>query len=222
MKREFFLQDDKSNKFWTIEVMDAIVITTNGRVGSKPRETRKEYPTTSAAVAAAEKEALAKRKKGYAEGSLADIPAYDRRLPPKVIRINHDDYHAAFVGRTSGGDQFFLTHPFAPAIGSDPGGSFVALYVFDQFGALKEARIHKSLPTATEEAAFAESLLGELGEHRFGNIRIAPFSVEAFGRRFGLVFDPGEEEDDDEGVWVTAEPGNYMAFYPPWDGEYDT
>ncbi|MCB1636852.1 MAG: WGR domain-containing protein [Xanthomonadales bacterium] len=54
MKREFYLQDDQSNKFWTIEVQGPAVITTNGRVGSKPRETRKHYPSQSVAEAVVE------------------------------------------------------------------------------------------------------------------------------------------------------------------------
>ena len=46
MKREFHLQDDRSNKFWTIEVVGNDVVTTHGRIGAKPRETRKAWPET--------------------------------------------------------------------------------------------------------------------------------------------------------------------------------
>ncbi len=222
MKREFYLQDDKSNKFWTVEVLGAVIITTNGRIGAKPRETRTEYPNAEKALQAAEREILSKRKKGYVEGSLSDVPSYNKRLPPKIIRINHDDYHASRVGKTKNGDQFFLTFPFAPELNEDPGGSYIALYLFDAFGKLKDAKIFKSLPTQSEDDALVQEILGGLGEHKFGNIRVSPFSVQAFGRIFGLIFDPGDEEDDEANVWVTAEPGNYMAFYPPWDGEYDT
>jgi hypothetical protein len=42
----------------------------------------------------------------------------------------------------------------------------------------------------------------------------------AKGVNFGLVTQAPEDEDEE---WnVIAEPGNYMAFYPPWDGDYDT
>ncbi|MCB1628568.1 MAG: WGR domain-containing protein [Xanthomonadales bacterium] len=51
MRREFYLQDDQSNKFWTIEVQGAEIVTTNGRVGSKPRETRKCFPSPSRSAA---------------------------------------------------------------------------------------------------------------------------------------------------------------------------
>ena len=53
--------------------------------------------------------------------------------PPKLIAIDHDDYHAEFVGKTIGGKQFFLTTPFVPAIGGSEGCEFVALYVFALF-----------------------------------------------------------------------------------------
>lgn len=54
----------------------------------------------------------------------------------------------------------------------------------------------------------------------YGDIEVAPFAFELSGETFGLVPHPPEEDDED---WsVTAEPGNYMCWYPPWDGEYDT
>src|SRR5689334_9708150 len=60
--------------------------------------------------------------------------------PPKTVALAPDDYAARFVGRTADGRQFFLTHPFVPAVGGDPGREFLALYLFDKDGALLEAR----------------------------------------------------------------------------------
>ena len=134
-----------------------------------------------------------------------------------------------FTPATASGDQFFLTFPFAPSIGDKQGGNYIARYLFDAFGQLKEARIFdehaEGLRTRTATDEFATRLIDGLGKVRFGNIKVTPFSVEKFGQTFGLVFDPGEDSDEDEdepSVWVTAEPGNYMAFFPPWDGDYDT
>lgn len=229
MKQEFYLQDDKSNKFWTIEVIDSTVVTSNGRMGAKPHETKTEFASPELAKRAAEKEVHAKLKKGYTKGNLAEIPAHDKRLPPKLLRINHDDYHAKYVGKTKAGEQFFLTFPFAPTLNGQIGGNYIALYRFDEFGALTQSQIYyehaEGLTTQTAVDKFVDRLLEGLGPHRFCNIRVSPFSLEKFGRTFGLVFDPGEEsdnEDDDFDVCVTVEPGNYMAFNPPWDGEYDT
>jgi hypothetical protein len=147
--------------------------------------------------------------------------------PPQQIRINHDDFKARFVGHTQDKKQFFITQPFVPH-----GRDFVACYVFDEQGQCISVKIHdlgkrtdKILPgNALVESRDAEDIqrqfLLELGDVEFGDILVSPFSHDAHETTFGLVPRPPEEDDDD---WlVTAEPGDYMAFYPPWDGEYDT
>jgi predicted DNA-binding WGR domain protein len=47
VKREFYYQDDRSNKFWTIERLGKDLVTTHGRIGSKGRDTRKQFETFS-------------------------------------------------------------------------------------------------------------------------------------------------------------------------------
>lgn len=145
--------------------------------------------------------------------------------PPKLVAIDHDDYHAEHVGRTSDGHQFFLTLPFVPAIGGRNGCEFVALYLFDEHGLLIEAKIDSFGPRASMNDVarknFYEQRLQELGEVSFELIEIAPFAVERFDTTFGLVL--REPEDDGEPWAVEVQPGNYMAFFEPWDsGEYDT
>lgn len=76
MRREFYYQDDRSNKFWTIELAGNVCITTNGRIGSKPRETRKEFPSEDDARREVEKQIASKLKKGYVEGALDAVPEY--------------------------------------------------------------------------------------------------------------------------------------------------
>lgn len=78
MKREFYYQDDRSNKFWTIELVGEIVITTNGRFGATPRETRHGYDNNEKAIKAAEREINSKLQKGYVEGALATAPKYQK------------------------------------------------------------------------------------------------------------------------------------------------
>lgn len=138
---------------------------------------------------------------------------------PQIMRINHDDYHAKYVGRTADGRQFFLTAPFVPL-----GHEFVALYLFDASGELLEAQIddlgtRAQLDAVLHRATF-ESRLQELGEVTFCDIAVAPFRVERFGVEFGLIAEV--PEDGGEVCWVTVEPGDFMVFYPPWDGNYDT
>lgn len=145
--------------------------------------------------------------------------------PPDQIAIEHDDYHAKHVGWTADGKQFFLTTPFEPAIGGRAGAEFIALYVFSDTGKLVDARIDELGPRSKLDNAKARRLydqrLAELGDVEFGRITIAPFAIERFGTQFGLVLREPEEENE---PWaVEAQPGNYMAFFEPWDsGEYDT
>jgi hypothetical protein len=147
--------------------------------------------------------------------------------PPDLVAIDHDDYHAKHVGRTADGRRFFLTNPFEPAsaVGGSDGGEYVALYVFDAAGKLLEARIDAFGPRATvneeERRRVYQQRLRELGDVVFERIEVVPFAVERFGVTFGLV--PGQPEDDDDPWAVEAMPGNYMAFFEPWDsGDYDT
>ena len=145
--------------------------------------------------------------------------------PPEIIAVEHDNYHARHVGWTADGRQFFLTRPFEPAINGRAGGEFIALYTFDTGGKLIEAKIDELGPRATMDTDKARELydrrLKELGEVRFARITVAPFSVQRFATQFGLVL-RGPEEDGDQWA-VEAQPGNYMAFFEPWDsGEYDT
>ena len=144
---------------------------------------------------------------------------------PERIAIDHDDHYAEHVGRTSDGRQFFLTNPFDPAIGSNPGCEFVALYVFDANGRLLEATIDafgpRSLVKDSARCNLYAERLASLGDVSFERIEVAPFSLTRFGLEFGLIAQPPDEDDED---WsVEMQPGNYMAFYEPWDsGEYDT
>jgi hypothetical protein len=145
--------------------------------------------------------------------------------PPKTVSLAHDDYAARYVGRTADGRQFFLTQPFVPAIGGNPGREFLALYLFDKDGALLDAQI-ENLGTRAEldeDAARARqaALLESLGLVKYTKIKVAPFKVQRFGVEFGFIPQPPEEPGENWSVIV--EPGNYMCFWPPWtSGDYDT
>ena len=145
--------------------------------------------------------------------------------PPKLIAIDHDDYHAEHVGKTKDGRQFFLTTPFESAGNGAASCEYVALYLFDDQGSLIEAKIDAFGPrgsmVSAERRQLYEMRLKDLGKVSYERIEVAPFSVERFGTTFGLVLRLPEEDDD---PWaVELQPGNYMAFFEPWDsGEYDT
>ncbi len=145
--------------------------------------------------------------------------------PPKTVAVNHDDYHAEYVGRTKDGMQFFLTTPFVSGMGDDPGREFIALYLFDRSGQLQSATIDDFGPRATMDLAARtarrDELLSSLGEVSYQRIKVAPFRVERFGVEFGFIPQPPEEPGEDWSVIVM--PGDVMCFWPPWtSGDYDT
>jgi len=164
-------------------------------------------------------------------------------FPPQALVIPHDDYHGKYVGRAADGDCFFLTTPFVPALANQRSREFVALYRFTLQGDLVEALIDDlgARPSLIGTAAakrlpgnlapqndiskrIIDERLASLGKILYEDIVVKPFSLERFGVEFGLIPDSPEDDDefDEEYAYVTLQPGDYMAFMAPWDGEYDT
>lgn len=167
---------------------------------------------------------------------------------PEVFLIEHDDYHAEYVGRTADQKQFFLTTPFEPL-----GHEFVALFLFDLKGHLIDSVIEDfGLRNEMDEDLRnrrVSELLAGLGPVTFRTIGIRPFAVEKFGIPFGFIPFPFEDTEDPNyellgkaltGAYgpaiamatkaikrikwsVSINPGDYMCFFAPWDqGTYDT
>lgn len=81
----------------------------------------------------------------------------------------------------------------------------------------------EEIKTQTVVDAIVARLFTSLGKYKFGDIRVAPFAVERFNQQFGLIFDPGEINDDEESYsCVTVQPRNYIEFNPLWYSDYDT
>ncbi|MEO6808058.1 MAG: hypothetical protein ABI353_02970 [Isosphaeraceae bacterium] len=145
--------------------------------------------------------------------------------PPKTVAIDHDDYHAEYVGRTKDGLQFFLTTPFVPNLGGDPGREFIALYLFDLAGQLHSATIDdlglRETMDLEARTARRDELLASLGQVNYQRIKVAPFQIERFGVEFGFIPQPPDEPGEE---WcVIVMPGDVMCFWPPWNsGDYDT
>ena len=106
-----------------------------------------------------------------------------------------------------------------------PGAEFLALYLFDDAGKLLDAKIENLGPRATldedRRVRLRDLWLAELGEVSYERVEVAPCSIKRFDIEFGLIV---REPEDEEDVWaVEMQPGNYMAFFEPWDsGDYDT
>ncbi len=139
---------------------------------------------------------------------------------PELVAIDHDDYHAQHIGVTQEGLQFFLTNPFEPG-----GCEYIALFKFDAQGNFVDSDIEALgvRGSFSEEKAkeIYESKLEKLGKVNYQRIEVKPFSVKFNDTDIGLILREPEEEDD---IWaVELLPGNYMAFFEPWNsGEYDT
>ena len=146
--------------------------------------------------------------------------------PPNFIKINLDDYHAKLVGKLNDGRQFFITQPFVMYA-----NDYVARYLFGKDGKFIEAKIHdlgkrnnnvlpgNGLVGSELVESIPKAFLTEMGSYVLSDIKVAPFRYSFHGVDFGLI---ANKEDDDDDWTVTAEPGDYMAFFPPWDGDYDT
>ncbi len=78
-RREFSYQDDRSDKFWTVEVSGSEVVTTYGRRGSAPRETRTECRSPDAAERECARLVAEKLRKGYVERPMSET---EPRTPP--------------------------------------------------------------------------------------------------------------------------------------------
>jgi len=144
---------------------------------------------------------------------------------PELIAIDHDDYHAQHIGLTANGHQFFLTNPFEPARPDIAGCEYITLFLFDSDGNLVDSEIEELGPRGSysEEEANKKyyEKLEKLGDVTYQRIEVKPFSIDHNGTNIGLIV---REPEDDGEVWaVELLPGNYMAFFEPWDsGYYDT
>ena len=160
-----------------------------------------------------------------AANTRAFTPALTDTDRPELIAIDHDDYHAQHIGSTADGNQFFLTTPFEPATNDNDGCEYVALFIFDPNGNNIGSEIEVLGPRSdlikeNAEKAYQAKLLS-LGQVTFKRIEVKPFGVSHNGVEFGLI---AREPEDEEDLWaVELQPGNYMAFFEPWDsGDYDT
>ena len=61
-------------------------------------------------------------------------------------------------------------------------------------------------------------MLSSLGEVSFEDVEVELFSIEIDGFTFGLV----DGSEPDEGIIRVDLLPNDLAFFEPWDGEYDT
>jgi hypothetical protein len=97
-----------------------------------------------------------------------------------------------------------------PYAGTAADGTFAELKV-------DEVRRPEGLPPAQAASAGADQLvaarLGELGKYVLEPIDVAPFTVNRNGVTFGWAVTQFEGTCS-----INIEPGNFIAYYEPWDG----
>jgi hypothetical protein len=142
---------------------------------------------------------------------------------PSRIRILPDDHHVPVAGTLPDGRRCFVSEEL---FAGDQ--QFVAAFIWSEDGTFEELRVigtarAASLPPGqagprADGAAGLEDLVAELGGVELGPIDVQPFAVQADGVEFGFV------PRSWDGEWgVSVEPGDFIAYSEPWDGEdYDT
>jgi hypothetical protein len=143
---------------------------------------------------------------------------------PERIRIVPDDYHVPNAGTAADGRRFFVTDE---VFDYTSGRQFVAVFLWAPTGEFEELRVDaidrvEGIPPAqavpSRDGGAVGAQLSELAPYVLEPIEVAPFEKYWDGVRFGFI----EVEIDGE-PQVHIEPGNFIAYYAPWDGEeYDT
>jgi hypothetical protein len=145
---------------------------------------------------------------------------------PEILPImREEDYHTHFVGRTTDGNQFFGYQTFVfpdgmPAMDWQKSRKeYVVLYLFDKKGNyLQTNHWYAGTSDQTSDELTQRKLLEmveELGEVEYQDIAVKPFKTKIDGIEFGLI-------PDDETQSIELQPSSTIAFFEPWDGEYET
>ena len=175
MKREFYYQDDRSNKFWSIEQTGNEIVTANCNVGAKPREIRKQFDDEGVAKRAVEKQVTSKLRKGYLEGS---VPDYEK--PDWEAMTMSDEVFWRIIGlfNWSRTDDDTITGPAVKALATMDDN---AIFKFDDILSVKlrelDTRAHCN-------ACYAGELNPDNGEISADDFLYSRCVVVANGREF--------------------------------------
>ena len=96
---------------------------------------------------------------------------------------------------------------------------YAIVYLFDSdgnyIGNLHELAGKTSEIELGKSSQMLKVLLDSLGKLNYKNIEVKPFSIIINGIQFGLI-------PDDETQSIELQPCSTIAFFEPWNGEYDT
>lgn len=141
---------------------------------------------------------------------------------PIRIRIVPDRYHVPYAGTAGDGRRFFLSQELF-----ESDRQFVGVFLWTADGEFDELRVDevaraRNVPPGMAGKSRAKDVvnarLAELEPITRERISVSPFEAHWDGVRFGFV-----EREVDGTPTVCVEPGDFIAYYSPWDGrEYDT
>lgn len=142
---------------------------------------------------------------------------------PERFTIVPDDYHVPYAGTAEDGRKFFLSEELF-----DGDSAFVGVFLWNEDGTFDEVRVDAvdrpgGLPPAQAGPAGTDELVGarlaELGDYVLEPIEVEPFTQDVDGVTFGWNLD----RYDDGTYFINIVPGDFIAYYAPWDGlGYDT
>ncbi|WP_299034997.1 hypothetical protein [uncultured Pseudokineococcus sp.] len=141
---------------------------------------------------------------------------------PTRFTIAPDDYHVPYAGTAEDGRKFFLSQELFDE------DSYVGLFLWHPDGTFDEVCVDAvarpdGLPPGQAAPAGADDLvqarLAQLGDYALEDIEVEPFIASVDGVDFGWRV--GQYDDGEH--FINIEPGNFIAYYAPWDGfDYDT
>lgn len=148
---------------------------------------------------------------------------------PRKIRIRCEEgYHTQYIGRRKDGTQFMAFIVGVPTRGKLRADDrkvrwYAVLHRFDPDGKHLDT---KALFLGTKTFAYQlnkpeaklDELIRTLGPVTYGDVEIRFFSVRIEGTVFGLV-DASVPEERYQRIDLVP---NGLAFFPPWDGTYET
>jgi formate hydrogenlyase regulatory protein HycA len=151
-------------------------------------------------------------------------------VPRKIKISREEDYYTHYIGKTGDGRQFMAligaTLP-VPLPNDWPNHKkwYAILHTFDKEGKHIETKAICTGKTADGEDEVVDKartvrndMVSSLGEISFEDVEAELFSTEVDGFIFGLV----DASEPAEGIERIDLLPNDLAFFEPWDGEYDT
>jgi hypothetical protein len=147
-------------------------------------------------------------------------------LPDKIRIRREAGYHTSSIGTTKSGDQFM-----GFIVGVEPGlrksskglSWYAVVHRFDSDGKHLKTDSHflgtKAWAHELEGAdARLSEMIARMGPVKYSDVIVRPFSVEIDGQTFGLI----DRSEPTKGYLRIDLVPNNLAFFPPWDGFYDT